>query len=188
MKRVFIVHRWAGDPKGDWRSWLRRELEAQGFMVHAPDMPDKEVPVIENWVGHLAEIVGEPDKDTYFVGHSIGCQTILRYLLTQNKPVGGAVFVAGWFDLKNLEYGEVGMIAKPWLETPIDPEKIKAILPKSTLLISDNDPYEAFEFNKQKFAELGTKIVEVHDGGHLTDVDGFHEFPLLLEEFNKLVK
>ncbi|MEK7579292.1 MAG: alpha/beta hydrolase [Patescibacteria group bacterium] len=186
MKRIIVVHRWSGGPEDDWRPWLKKELETLGYEVVVPSMPDTEVPVIEKWVSHLASVVGTPDADTYFVGHSIGGQTILRYLETINTPVGGAIFVAGWFDLKNLEGDEVQEIANPWLTIPIDLEKAKQVLPKSTLLISDNDPYDAFETNKKKFEELGSKIVVVPDAGHFTEDDGFVELPEVVEELEKL--
>ena len=37
---------------------------------------------IEKYVRHLAQLVGPagPDEDTFFVGQSVGCQVILRYL------------------------------------------------------------------------------------------------------------
>lgn len=177
MKRVFIIHRWDGGPNDDWRPWLRGELENLGYKVFVPEMPDTDVPVIGKWVSHLTEIVGKPDSDTYFVGHSIGCQTILRCLETINEPIGGAVFVAGWFNMKNLEDEEVKEIAKPWMERPIDLKKVKKVLSKSTLIISDNDPYDAFEENKNKFTELGSKIVVVHNAGHFTEGDGFTKLP-----------
>ncbi|HXK39948.1 MAG TPA: alpha/beta hydrolase, partial [Candidatus Paceibacterota bacterium] len=138
-------------------------------------------PVIEKWVPHLATIVGEPDEETYFVGHSVGCQTILRYLETVHAPVGGAVLVAGWFGLKNLEDEETEEIARPWLTTPIDFEKVKAVLPRSTLIISDNDPYESFEYNKERFTELGSKILVLPGAGHFTEDEGFEELPAALE-------
>lgn len=78
MKRVIIVHRWEGGSYDDWRPWLKTELEKRDFEVLIPDMPDTDIPVIEKWVHRLANIVGTPDSDTYFIGHSIGCQTILR--------------------------------------------------------------------------------------------------------------
>src|SRR3989344_2698667 len=153
MKRVFIVHGWGGNPSSGWVPWLRNALEARGYQVNAPIMPNADAPVIKDWVKHLTDIVGTPDKETYFVGHSIGCQTILRYLETVDKPVGGAVFVAGWFNLENLESDKVKQIAKPWIEIPINMEKVKSVLPKSTLIISETDPFECFEENRQKFGK-----------------------------------
>lgn len=185
MKRAILVHRWSGGPSDDWRPWLKKELEERGFAVSVPSMPDTEVPVIEKWVAHLASVVRTPDAETYFIGHSIGCQTILRYLETIATPVGGAVFVAGWFDLKNLEDEEVKEIARPWLETPIDLAKVRAVLPRSTLIISDNDPFDAFDYNKERFAELGATIEVLSGAGHITDDDGFAELPQVLEALDR---
>ncbi len=184
MKRVFLVHRWSGQPLGDWRQWLKTELENMGYEVFAPEMPDREHPTIENWVSFLNEQVGEVDEDTYFVGHSIGVQTIMRYLAQTKKKCGGALFVAGWFNLENLEYADLEVVAQPWIDTPIDIDHLQLSMPKSTVFISDNDSYGCIDENNQKFGQLGSKIVLVHNAGHFTDVDGFTEFPLLLEEFN----
>jgi len=190
MKRVIIVHQWMAGADGDWRPWLKSELEKGGYEVLVPDMPDIDTPVIEKWVGHLANVVGTPDKDTYFIGHSIGCQAILRYLDTYRfgplETVGGAIFVAGWFNLENLENEEVKETAKPWIEGPINFEKIRTVLPRSTLVISDNDPYGALEENKQKFSEIGSKIVILPGAGHMTAEDGFTKFPLVLSELQNL--
>ncbi|TSC70572.1 MAG: hypothetical protein CEO12_293 [Parcubacteria group bacterium Gr01-1014_46] len=183
MKRVFVIHRWSGGSNDDWRPWLKVELEKRGYQVIVPEMPDTEVPNIDKWVNKLIEVVGLSDSQTYFVGHSIGCQAILRYLEKTNSIVGGAVFVSGWFNLNNLEDEEIREIAKPWIKTPIDLEKVKRVLPKSTLIISDNDPYGFFEENKNKFLEIGSKIVVLHNAGHITEDDGFISLPELINEF-----
>lgn len=189
MKRVFIIHQWMSGPDGDWRPWLKSELQKKSYEVFCSEMPDMDTPVIEKWVHHLSELVGIPDKETYFVGHSIGCQTILRYLENVSQPVGGAVFVAGWFDLKNLENEgeEIISTAKPWIETPINLKKVKGVLPKSTLIISDNDPYNAFEENKKKFSKLCSKIVVLQNAGHITAEDGFTKLPIVLYELESII-
>lgn len=188
MKRVILVHRWSGGAGDDWRPWLGAELEKKGFQVLIPTMPDTEVPVIQKWVSHLAAIVGTPDSETYFIGHSIGCQTILRYLENIDQPVGGAMFVAGWFKLEHLEDAETEAIARPWMDTPINIEKVKLVLPASTLVISDNDPFGALEINTQKFTELGSSIITLHGAGHITGDDGFVQAPVLLDAFCHLIE
>jgi predicted alpha/beta hydrolase family esterase len=187
MTRIIIVHRWSGGPEDDWRPWLKEELQALGHEVIVPAMPDTETPVIEKWVRHLTKIVGKPDTDTYFVGHSIGCQAILRYLETLNEPVGGAIFVAGWFDLENLEDGDTRKIAEPWIKTAIDLKKVRGVLPKSTLFISNNDPYGAYDFNIEKFKELGSEIIIQNKAGHMTTDDGFIQHPGILEELKEMI-
>ncbi len=170
MKRIIIVHGWSGSPDDNWLPWLNVELEKLGHEVIVPSMPDTDSPVIEKWVSKLAEVVGTPDAETYLIGHSIGCQTIMRYLETINTPIGGALFVAGWFNLENLETDEEKRLAEPWIKTPIDINKIKSVLPKSTLVISDNDDYGAFEENKQKFSDFVTKTVVLHQAEHIVDL------------------
>lgn len=122
-KRLFIVHGWEGTPKSGWSPWLKSEMEHEGFKVFVPEMPETNSPRIESWVNHLSECVGIADKDTYFVGHSIGVQAILRYLegLKHEVRVGGVLFVAGWTHLKpaTFESEEDKDIARPWIETPI---------------------------------------------------------------------
>ncbi|KKT72020.1 MAG: hypothetical protein UW63_C0003G0037, partial [Candidatus Uhrbacteria bacterium GW2011_GWF2_44_350] len=143
MKRVFIIHGWDGYPEEAWFLWLKSELEKRGFEVVVPQMPEASAPAIEKWVPYLAELVGTPDTETFLVGHSIGVPTIMRYLERIDSSIGGAVGVAGWF---NLIPGSIGgpaeeTIAKPWLDLPIDTEKIKKVCPKFTAIFSDNDPY-----------------------------------------------
>lgn len=191
-KRVFIIHRWDGKPTSDWYPWLRKELEIRGLEVIVPEMPNTEEPKIEDWVNHLKGIVGVADKNTYFIGHSIGCQTIMRYLeiLDKNIKVGGALFVAGWFYLKNLESKEVEEIAKPWLKTPIDLNKVKNSLNYLTIILSENDPYNYKEENRNKFEkELGAdKTIVLKNKGHFTEDEGITELPSALNSVLELAK
>lgn len=182
-KRVFIVHGWDGSPKSDFNPWLKKELEAKGFEVIAPAMPNPEEPKIETWVPYLAKVVGEVDENTFFVGHSIACQTILRFLenLPKNKKVGGAVFVAGFFTLTNLEDKETEEIAKSWIETPINLKRVKSHLPKSIAIFSDNDPYVLLN-NKDRFVkELGSKIIIEHNMAHFNEDAGIIKLPIALK-------
>lgn len=108
----------------------------------------------------------------------------MRFLETVDTKVGGAIFVAGWFDLQNLETTEEEEIAKPWIETPIDYEKVKAKLARSVVMLSDNDPYVPYEETKKDFeARLGSETITVSGVGHFTSDDGFGTFPQLLEIF-----
>lgn len=126
-KRVFIIHGWCGFPEECWFMWLKEQLEKQGVKVEVPLMPEAEAPQIDKWVPFLEKLVGEPDQDTYLVGHSIGVQTILRYLEKVNAPVGGVLAVSGFYTLNDeaFEDEEDKEVAGVWLKTPINNEKVK---------------------------------------------------------------
>ncbi|RJQ30188.1 serine hydrolase family protein [Candidatus Parcubacteria bacterium] len=188
MKKIIIVHGWDGAADLDWMPWVTSEFKKFGYEVLCPDLPHSENPTIEDWVPFLSKIVGQPDQETYFIGHSIGCQTIMRYLESIDVKVGGAIFVAGWFDLDNLEGLKAQAIAKPWLEAPIDTEKVKNNLGFSITILGDNDPWVPYLKTKEKFEKLlGSEIVTVPNGGHITSDDGYGPFPQLIEIVHKRV-
>ncbi|MEK7137875.1 MAG: alpha/beta fold hydrolase [Patescibacteria group bacterium] len=174
-KRVFIVHGWDGHPEEGWFPWLKKELEAKGFQVFVPQLPETKSPRIFNWVPALAGAVGEADTDTFFVGHSMGCQTIARYLesLPEGQQVGAAVFVAGFFKrLTGLEDdADVQATDKHWLGAPLDLVRVKSHLPKSVAIFSDNDPFVPLDNQDDFRDQLGAKIVIENAQGHFSGGD-----------------
>jgi len=184
VKRVFLVHGWDGSPDNCWFPWLRKELESRGFLVIVPSMPDSESPNIETWVPFLQEQIGALDENTYLVGHSIGCQTIMRALEGMDGVVGGLVFVAGFFNLPNLETEEEKEIAKPWLDTPIDTTKINAKY--VVAVFSDDDEDVPLTDSKLFEQRLNAKVIIETEKGHFSDDDGVKELPVVLEELIKL--
>lgn len=181
QKRIFIIHGWDGNPGNCWFPWLKRELENRGFAVFVPLMPNPGIPEINSWVGHLDNTVGVPDENTYFVGHSIGCQTILRYVEQLSIKIGGIICVAGFLNLPYLKTEEEKEIAKPWLEKSIDFEKIKRNTAKIIAIFSDNDPDVSLDDRKIFEEKLGAKTLVEHNKGHFSDDVGVKELPSILK-------
>ena len=190
MKRVFIIHGWGGNSEESWFPWLKKELEQRKFKVIVPNMLNSKIPKIDAWVSHLTENIGKADKNTFLVGHSIGCQAIMRYLeqLSPKEKIGGAVLVAGFFTLTGLTTKEKP-IAKPWLENSIDFKKVKEHCSNLTVILSDNDSYVPLEENKLKFEkELNAKVIVKHNLGHFSGENGITELPSALQEILKFSK
>jgi len=188
-KRVFIIHGWGGNPEEGWFPWLKKELEKIGFQVIIPLMPNPDEPKIIEWVSYLSEVVGKADEDTFLIGHSIGCQTILRFLetLTPEKKIGGVVFVAGWLTLMNLNTEDEQKIAEPWLNTIIDFNKVKSLTSKFYAIFSDNDnvvPIENITYLKKN---LGAITLLEHNKGHFSGDDEVVELPIVLQSFLSLI-
>ena len=188
-KRVFIVHGWEGFPEECWFPWLKKKLEEKGIEAIVPAMPDPGAPKIETWVAQLEDAVAAPDEETYFVGHSIGVQTILRYLESINARVGGLVAVAGFFTLTDDAFDDEEDIktAKPWLVTPIDFEKVKANCPAITAIFSDNDPFVPLENQALFERELGAKTIIASGKGHIGGNDNIFEFEPIFDELMAIV-
>ena len=183
MQRIFLIHGWGGSSHNDWFPWAKNALEAQGYRVFVPEMPETEHPKIDPWVNALMETVGEPKPDDVFIGHSIGCQAILRYLerLPEEQKVGKLVLIAPWWFL-TLDVDEEQSDADPWLKIDVDFGKIKTKADKFVAVFSDNDPFVILEKNIKFFKEnLNPETVIKEKKGHFTESDGIKDLPFLLE-------
>ena len=193
MPRVFIVHGWGGNPNEPMLFHLRKELESRGVLVFAPAMPHSNAPKIIPWVQALRDAVKTPDAQTFFVGHSIGCQTILRYLetLSSKTKVGGIVLIAPWMHLDENTLKEEGeesaRIAAPWMETPLDFEKVKARLShRAFCQFSDNDPYVPLSDVALFKQKLGAETLVEKGKGHFSPSDHYNENPVALEKLREM--
>lgn len=139
-------------------------------------------------------MVGDVDEDVYFVGHSIGCQAIIRYLetLPQEVKIGGAVFVAGFLktltglDLEDGNQELVKDIADHWMKTPLDLQKVSSHMGKSVAIFSDNDPFVPLENQDEFKNSLNSEIVTLHNMEHFSGGDGVTELPIVLESLKKM--
>lgn len=182
QKRIFVIHGWEGYPQEGWFPWLSDELTKEDFNVKVLPMPNSKTPSIEEWVPFLTRNVGKADSNTVLVGHSIGCQTIWRYLVTlaEGEKIAGAVLVAPWIRLNAenaLQDEESEVVAKPWLETPINWEKVKKHCPKFAVILSDNDPYVYLEDGKFFKEKLGAKVIVEHNMKHFSGDDRITSLP-----------
>lgn len=185
-KQAILVHGWEGTPWGGWRPWLKKELEKHGFKVIMPAMPETDTPTLEKWLSHLQAVVGTPDEQTYFVGHSLGCITILRLIesLKDNEQVGGAVLVAGFGH--NLEYEGYKNELISFFANPVDWEKIKKHCKGFVALHSDNDPWVPIKHNQLFKEKLGAEGIIEHNKIHYGDDDNILEVPTVLASVLKI--
>lgn len=179
MKKIYLIHGWGGSSRGGWFDWLREELEERGINVYAFDMPETNSPNISKWVSFLETNIKELDENVYFVGHSVGCQAIMRFLekLPENIKIKGCVFVGGWFNLKEgaSEDEEDRETARPWVETPINFEKAKNHCDNFLAIFSDNDPYVPLS-DKEIFKEkLNAEIIIKNNHEHFKEVEQIEE-------------
>jgi len=183
--RAILVHGWDGNPENAWFPWMRERLEMKKFVVIAPAMPDPAVPKIEPWIDCLGKSIVRLKKDDMLIGHSIGCQAILRYLQGEKAKAMGAVLVAPWLHLDEKTIAEEGddaqKIAKPWIETPIDWKSARAACSEFVCIFSDNDPYVPLSDAEIFRKKLSSKIIIEKKMGHFDDSAGIRELPCALK-------
>jgi len=171
---------------------LKRELEYRNFEVFVPQIPEADKPRIYNWLPALSKLVINPNQNTYFVGHSMGCELITRYLETLDSGVviGGAVFVAGFFKCLTVldDNRKTKDITNHCLQSPIDLFKVKSHLKKSTAIFSDNDPFVPLENQNDFKSKLGSEIIIEEGKGHFSGSTGILELPAALQTIIEMSK
>lgn len=131
MKKIYLVYCWDGTSNDGWYPWIANKLNNDNTEVIKFDMPNTANPNISEWVSTLDLKVEDLNENTYFIGLSIGCQTIMRYLENkETRKIGGILFVAPWLDLlpEAVADEESYNTAQPWLNTPINFEKLNNLL------------------------------------------------------------
>ena len=179
MKKVYLIHCWGANSSGvNWYNWIKKELQKKKIKLIAFDMPETDNPTIEVWVKYLERMIPfeKLDEETYFIGHSVGCQAIMRYLekLPKQKKIKGCVFVAGWFNLINLNSEEI-KIAHPWINSHIDFERVIRHTKNILAIFSDDDQWVHPDEIKKFRNNLGAKIITKKKMGHFDNVDKIPE-------------
>lgn len=182
-KRIVCVHGWSSGPDREWWPWFTDLAQQAGYQIIAPVMPHPDEPTIEDWVQTLDKTVGAVDVDTIFVAHSIGCQTVMRYLSMVSWSVGGLYFVAPWLTLQWLEWPDIEALAAPWLDiSTIDFAHIVWLCSVRHIILSDDDYYVDYDQNKSLFEKyLQVTVHTLHKHGHIAGIDGIHKLPLLAD-------
>ena len=187
--RAFIIHGYLSYPEEAWLPWMKRALEAKGYLVALPAMPRPDHPVIGEWLDFLTRLIGEPDAATILVGHSLGVQAVLRYLETvgvAGKAVGKTLLVAGSFPVARSAAAahaatDGHAVLLPWFTTGVDAAKVKHAAGQCSVILSDNDPYIDTTLAAATFREkLGANVVIVPGGGHFNEDDGLVALPQAL--------
>lgn len=185
MKNVYIIHGWGGSPNEPMLQWLKSSLEKRGFNVSIPVLPDTEAPEINAWVNKIRDTV-ILKEDVILIGHSIGCQAILRYLATidEDIKIAGIVLIAPWVKLDEQTLKEEGeeiiKIAEPWMNNPINFNKVKSHINKSVAIFSDDDPYIPLKQKDIFEDKLEAEIIIEHDKGHFDPNSNVRELPSVL--------
>lgn len=183
-QRLIIIPRWSGTPASDWYPWITAELAAMQPRRFDPAaamvMPNPGLPTIPAWTGRVRALLGDDPAElarTVIVGHSVGCQAVLRALaeLPEGVHVAGALCVAGWF-WTDAPWDSL----LPWIETPFDLAHARqAAGNRIVVIMSDNDPHTSdWRANTAAWQQrLGAEVVLVPGGQHFNGP----RYPIILQ-------
>lgn len=186
-KIVYLIHGWGGYPEGGFRPWLKKDLEARGFEVKIPAMPDTDYPRLESWLVHLKRVINSLDQDTIIIGHSLGGNIALRFVeqIPEGEVINKLILVAPAINEIRELNDEEKIIFEPWKKEPIDFDKIKRSTKEIVAYFSDNDRWIPIETGELIQEKLEGRVVIIPGKGHFGDDEGVTEFKELRDEILK---
>lgn len=165
IERVVVMPRWSGTPESDWYPWLRAALGEWGGALDVLTLPDKDAPRIEACLAAIEAAVDEATLgSTLLVGHSVGCQVMVRWLARRSGArAAGLLAVAGWWSVDAPWPSIV-----PWIESPVDTERARAAVERVVVLLSDDDPFTADHAANARawVARMGAEVRAVPGAKH----------------------
>ncbi|TQI81260.1 hypothetical protein FHU10_3831 [Serratia fonticola] len=183
--RVVIVHGFLSTPRHHWFVWLKKQLEKLGIQVVLPTMPSPRSPCSADWLAHLMATVPTVSRHTWFIGHSLGCVTLLHYLalLNEENPVEGAVLVSGFSE-------PVPLMAElnDFTRQDFDYSQLKKNVGQFVTLCSMNDDIVPAYLTQSLSRSLSAECYSFPSAGHFRAQDGFKQFPELLQVLSDYLK
>ncbi len=136
-------------------------------------MPGNLKPKVNEWLGTVSNNIKNPDKESYFIGHSLGCIAILRYLekLPKKVKVGGFVLISGF--ASNINIPEI----QDFYSLPLDLKKIKEHTSNFVVIPSDNHEIVTLEKEEELQLKLNAKFILEHNKGHIDESAGIKDLP-----------
>ena len=184
MRNYVIIHGSFGNSQEHYLPWLKKQLEKEGGEVVCLDFPigvGKQC--YKNWETKLNEYKNKINKDTIFIGRSIGPIFAIKYIMENNLKINKLIAVSG-FNNYSVDGGDYDKVNESMFVDNLN--KFKQHCNEVVCVISENDPYVKLHALKDFAQQLAVKIINIKDGGHFNADSGYGEkFEQLLELANE---
>lgn len=125
------------------------------------------------------------DENTIFIGHSLGSVTALRYILEKNIKIKGAILVSGFINENPMDEQTEGL--QEFVDEPLDITRIKNLIPSRIVITATDDDIVPTEATQKLAEALDANLIILSSGKHFIARDGYTDFPVLLNEIQRLI-
>jgi predicted alpha/beta hydrolase family esterase len=170
-RRFLILHGIENHrPPEHWQRWLAERLRARGEQVLYPQLPNPDAPRFADWEAILhAELDLLGDGERVVICHSLGGTLWLG--AAPQPPVDRVLLVAP------PGRQTIVRLAPSFADHRPDPAAVAAAARDTTIVCSDNDPYNPDGDTAQLAEATGARRHVVPGAGHLSVDDGYGAWP-----------
>lgn len=181
--KIYLIHGYTATPDSNWFQDFKTKVENETTEVCVLAMPNSQSPRFDEWIGHMQNCVNSIDENTIFIGHSLGCVTILNFLNDYNQSkIKGLFLISGFVEKSPIV--ELNEFVVPELNYA----HLKTLAPFNLSISAEDDDIVPCEYSKFLAEKLDSKFVLLKEGKHFIDRDNFTEFPYLIEEVKKMLR
>ncbi|QEA58217.1 hypothetical protein FGL74_00150 [Leuconostoc koreense] len=173
MEKLFLIDGYGGSPTINWLDWIGDNLENR-FQINKIFIDKPDIPEVKKFDNALVSQINQVES-SYFICHSLGCITLLRYLINTKRIPKGIIFVSPFnqhipgFDIFDDFFVHVS------------PELLNIDSNKSIIISSMNDPIIPFHYSQEVAEKLKIPFILFPMGAHFRAADGVVTFPEILK-------
>lgn len=180
--KIYLIHGYTASPKSNWFPNFKKTLENEHIEISILHMPNSQNPKLDEWVEHMDKSIKEYDENTIFIGHSLGCVTILNFLNNKlPQQIKGLFLVSGF--IEDSPIPELLEFVKPKLNY----NKLTSLTKNNVVISAKDDDIINYKYSQFLAEKLTSKFILLNQGKHFIDRDNFTEFPLLIEAIKKII-
>lgn len=138
---------------------------------------DWDNPVCAEWGAAIEGAVKRAGPGVILVAHSLACLAVAHWAAHPHSPIKAALLVA----VPNSTRPSFPKEAAGFAETPTQPFAFR-----STVVVSDDDPYGSAENAERLAAAWGSRVVNIGPRGHINADSGLGDWPAGLELLKEL--
>jgi len=180
---IYVVHGYTANSQANWFPDLKNHLESKNITVHIFDMPNPHSPIEKEWLEFLETSIINFDDKSIFIGHSLGCVTILRFLEDKNTNNIESLFLVSGF----VEESPIAELSE-FVKRKINYSKLIEAIKNRVVVSAEDDDIVPYQYSETLAKKLNAQFKLLKTGKHFIDRDGFTKFPYLIDLIQKTIQ
>ena len=163
---ILILHGWQGSNPGHWQVWMTDELKNNKISVCMPDLPNKDYPILDEWIDFVFKIFNKYPID------KVVCHSLANIFWVHFCNKHPEIHIQRLLLVAPVSFTKTIPEASSFYPVPIESNTSRCS-DKTLLVLSDNDPYCSLDDAHyiEQYLNINTKWLA--NSGHINIDSGF---------------